>query len=362
MSPSRSVRFASLTVVVLLVQCTASGCAWVASKYRVDPLLKAPACEEPLDLVLIRKSTPPVDIRTLCFPNDEVVLPTASRRTVARHCSAPCKTKPDGTVEESAYHKVVSEPDPQKAMELRNRLLALLLQRSDVRCEQHKGDIIAQASNSNFLLTVVALGLTSAGTATAVEAAKTALSAAAAAVTGTQAAMNEQIYQQLFAGTIVNAITVSRAEKLKTIEASRLQTTTVYTVDDMIRDVQDYHQRCSFYDGLVRLHETVEHNRALQSELTKAKQQYSEQFRARMEALDAAVTKLEAELKKAREDKVSPEALQAIKDKAKPLEVDRAAIEADVGLLAAPWLVEGLAGSKLRLKAIQAPEPKPDTP
>jgi hypothetical protein len=203
---------------------------------------------------------------------------------------------------------------------------------------------------------VASLGLTSAGTVAAAEAAKSALAAAATGVTGVQAAMNEQIYQQLFVGTIVNTIDGSRTEKLAEITAQRGLSIEAYSVDDMIRDVQQYHQSCSFYEGLVLLHETVIANRELTKEIDSAKAQLSKPLVERamkqesvLEAIEKKVDDLAAGADEA--------AVKAVVETLAPVQQELQAIEKEAGVLATSELQTLLSDMETRVAKAKASAP-----
>lgn len=176
----------------------------------------------------------------------------------------------------------------------RNRLQTIIMEQSDAMCEEHKGEIVETASSSNLFLNIGTSALS--GTAAVVKGAlaKSALAAGAGFTSATAAEISDKVYQRLFVGTIVRAIDKSREEKAKLIGTDRAKAIEDYTVDDAIRDAQDYHQRCSFYQGIVLLNEAIERNQLSTDDLIK----HAEVLRTQINETE----RLRAEAEKAKRD------------------------------------------------------------
>ncbi len=240
-------------VVVSLCMVVASGCA-LRESYRVNRLLEE---REVSRGILGNEIVDPLDLSTLCLPEDQEATggscsagPSAARPPASKRRSSACiMSCRSGAL--TAYVRAIND---QKAFD---RLFAILVQRSDRICEVHKSDIVASSSILNTALGLAVTGLSGAGTVVAGAAVKAAVAAATTATSGSKSLINEEVYQKLFVGTIVSAIDTSRNEMLATI-ANHRKENVEYTVDDMVRDVQEYHQRCSFYNGLVVLSEKIE--------------------------------------------------------------------------------------------------------
>jgi hypothetical protein len=211
-------------LVALIATITSSGCA---SGYRVNPLIKDPTHQG--GFLNIKEYVNPVDL-----------------------------------AEDKDY--AIAKTDGPDAKAARDRLQARLMRFSDVICEQHKGDAFGTESNVSLILTVLTSALSGSAAVVPAILTKSALAAAGAFTNAAGAAFNEKIYQKLFIGTILRAADKSRKEQEANIAAKRLYFVANYNVDDAVRDAQDYHQRCSFYAGLVLLSETIEKGQAPPSE------------------------------------------------------------------------------------------------
>ena len=141
----------------------------------------------------------------------------------------------------------------------RNRLLNFLLQRSNAVCDEHRGAIISDAALGNTIFS----GLTTllGGTAAIVTGATAArvLGGTAAMSSGMQSNFNLEIYREQFAGLIVRGIEKDRADfKAGSIDKGMSDGVDVYPLDRGITDIAVYHQKCSFYSGLMKLTEAIE--------------------------------------------------------------------------------------------------------
>ena len=54
------------------------------------------------------------------------------------------------------------------------------------------------------------------------------------------------------------ALTICRKAKAEAIDGKRTDDTSTYSIDDAIRDAQEYHLLCSFYQGLITLDQALE--------------------------------------------------------------------------------------------------------
>jgi hypothetical protein len=140
----------------------------------------------------------------------------------------------------------------------RNEFQSVIIRRSNAICDQHKGDIVSQAALVNAGLGIGAVGTSSLGAVIAGVHAKTNLAALTAFLTGSQAIVNQEFYQKQFAAAIIRAIDTSRESKKGDIEQKRARLSNAYTIDDALADAQEYHYRCSFYNGVTAVTKAVE--------------------------------------------------------------------------------------------------------
>ena len=136
---------------------------------------------------------------------------------------------------------------------LRNRLQTHLMSLSDRNCECHKGAIYANAASSNFGLGTLTSTLGTAGALVGGETASRVLSGLAGLSNATRAQMNESFYQNYLAGAILKAIDKDREQMAQEIERRQALPFERYSLDAAIRDAQTYHQKCSFYAGVLAL-------------------------------------------------------------------------------------------------------------
>ncbi len=136
---------------------------------------------------------------------------------------------------------------------VRNRLSAVLLTHADNVCVVEKGRLIARSSGVNFSLSLATTALAAASTIVGGEQAKTILSGLATTASGTRDNVNATFYRNQITQAITKAIDTERQEIRTQIEGKRTLSKEQWTVDEMIRLVNAYHQACSFEHGLQAL-------------------------------------------------------------------------------------------------------------
>lgn len=208
---------ATSAITTLCVLSLLTGCG---RDYRVDPAFHYDASERRG----LTESVKPIDLATFKFPE-----------------------KKNDCCEKTAYAEAATDAGA------RNRLMAILQERSDRIYEVHIADVLATQAETNLALDIGALTTASLAAVLEPKATKTALATAAAILTGSQSALNERIYFKLLAPRIIRETAEARQAVLFTMQTNRLQPITVYTVDDMLRDLERYHQRGSFAYGVLRL-------------------------------------------------------------------------------------------------------------
>ena len=135
----------------------------------------------------------------------------------------------------------------------RNRLQDYLQTVSDQVCLGHKSDLLAMASTTNFALS----GLTTlfGGVGAIVNGATAArtLGGTAAIANSLRGDFNENIMFNNFATAIVHQVDAQRQKQLQEIEPKRSRSIQDYSVDAAVRDIAEYHNLCSFSEGLAAL-------------------------------------------------------------------------------------------------------------
>ena len=140
----------------------------------------------------------------------------------------------------------------------RNRLVRQLMTLSDELCAKHEADIMAQSAATNVILGTATSIFAGAGAIVGGIAAQ-ALSGGGAFSNATRATINEEIYAKHFAPSIVRSIHSDRPPKGAGIER-RLENDTPldYPIDLALKEVNDYHQACSFHNAIVRVSSATE--------------------------------------------------------------------------------------------------------
>ena len=148
------------------------------------------------------------------------------------------------TLLRTAYVKAVGD------MGARNRLQHQILIRSHEICTFHKAAIL---SNSAFISFTTGLGSTILSGAAAALGGEAALSMLSSAVSATGTAVKANFYQDLLAAAIVKEIDKLRQMELERFLDRQTESIADYTIDEAIRDVNAYHLKCSFFEGVVSL-------------------------------------------------------------------------------------------------------------
>ena len=157
---------------------------------------------------------------------------------------------------ENAFKAAKTTATARNALIIRIRLV------SDEVCKQHLGDIRGNSTALNLTfgsLTTLFSALASLETGTA---AKT-LAASAGFSNASRSLVNEELYRQAFADAIIRAISSDRKDRSNVIEAGMKisgsnDSPGGYSIEQGILDLQDYHDRCSFMNGVGLLSKAIE--------------------------------------------------------------------------------------------------------
>ncbi|OIO27858.1 MAG: hypothetical protein AUJ60_08535 [Nitrospirae bacterium CG1_02_44_142] len=159
--------------------------------------------------------------------------------------------------------KVKAATDKEKRNALMNELITI----SDRVCSLHQAKIIANANAWNVATGTTTSLLSALGTVLGGTVTKTALAAAATFSNSTRSLVNEEVYIETIGTTIVRAISVAREKYYAEIESGMTKEPEKYTVAKGLRDVQEYHRRCSFYYGLVEISKSLEQRKKTKNEI-----------------------------------------------------------------------------------------------
>ena len=195
----------------------------------------------------------------------------------------------------------------------RKRLAAVLVKHSDDVCTKELGDISAREAITNTLLGTVTSTLSTVSSIVTGERLKSWLAGGAAISSATRDHINAEVFRNVLSNAMAKAIENSRSTQLAAINTALDSTTNTYTVDDVIRDVNRYHQTCSFYNGLVlvvnavnRVAPSIESDyRNLTAAINDIEDQIATLERRVKAAPDAEKPKMQAELTKLNERKTA---------------------------------------------------------
>lgn len=157
---------------------------------------------------------------------------------------------------QSAYSFAASKTDRTD----RNRLASILIKHSDDVCVKELGDMNAREAISNTALGVATSALSTIGAIVSGERAKTILAGGSAFTNATRDHVNAEVFRNVLTSAMARAIQGQRDVMRSAIRAKFSSGPADYNVDEMIMDVNQYHQSCSFYNGLVLVVDAV--NRA----------------------------------------------------------------------------------------------------
>ena len=161
-----------------------------------------------------------LDLATYCFPdqsdragtNEGRREATRSQRSDVSKRSVQLLGCKGGVI---AYDLAVDSAAARDA--LQDKLLEL----SNRECSKHKAAVFGTNTGSNLILSTLASLLSGGATGFAAQTTKTALAAGSTFVIAAQSHFNEQVYRQMFVGTIIKAIEDDRTARLAEIYDNR---------------------------------------------------------------------------------------------------------------------------------------------
>lgn len=152
--------------------------------------------------------------------------------------------------------------------EKRNILLEELLTISDRSCSRHQASIVSTANAWNVSTGTISTLLSAIGTVSGGASDKAALAAGAAFTNSTRSLVNEEVYAKAIGPTIVRATISARDKQLAIIKAGMKEADIKnYSVQQGLRDVYNYHNRCSFYYGLLEITKAIEERKRTKPEI-----------------------------------------------------------------------------------------------
>ena len=137
----------------------------------------------------------------------------------------------------------------------RNRLQDYLFASSTEVCDIYKTRIYTSIAQTNTVLDLATLGLSSAATiVTGMETTRL-LSGLATAVAGGRASINDNFVQGQLASALISAIDTSRKDLRTSLAGKRSQGLDDYFIEEAVFDVAKYHELCSIYAALAALND-----------------------------------------------------------------------------------------------------------
>jgi hypothetical protein len=158
------------------------------------------------------------------------------------------------------------------------------------------GALVANEGTTNTALSTLDTIFSTTSTIVTGEQAKSILSGLAGAANATRAHINAEVYRNALATAIARAIENERGKQLTAIR-DKLSSQDVggYTVDQMIRDVNAYHQVCSFYRGISLVNDAVDATKAAPDTPAGTTQTASDTIDRQIAALEAQRKKFPAQ-------------------------------------------------------------------
>jgi hypothetical protein len=166
----------------------------------------------------------------------------------------PYSFNPDKSAQ-SLYEQ--AQGNSPQARAARNRLQSTMMTLSDQIISQHLSKITGLQVEVNTIMGTAATGL-SAGAAMAATPLAGYLAEASTSVDASESLINDQVYRDALVQSLVGAIETDRAQLAADIRQRQQKSTEDYPVEAAIADANEYHQRGSFYHGLVLIRAAAE--------------------------------------------------------------------------------------------------------
>lgn len=132
----------------------------------------------------------------------------------------------------------------------RNRLASILINESNTVCTREIGDLTAHEAMVNAGLATATTAFSTVGAIVTGQVASNILSGLASTTNATRGHINAEVYRNVMAAAVSKAIRLEREKQRTAIRARNANAVADYSVDQMVEDVNQYHQVCSFYRGL----------------------------------------------------------------------------------------------------------------
>jgi hypothetical protein len=230
--------------IVLLVQ--AFGCA---KDYRVEPVINTTS---PSAIPFTANAAGPLGKVQVINPytyNPSMI--TVESRALKQSQVRDGQIKP--------LYDIASDPseDTQRRQAARNALVEAMIAASDDAVSMHLAGLKATQSNINVLLGGLSIGLTGAASVAA-EATSKALAAAATGTQGARALINDEVYSQALAESIITLVKADRKQQADLIRSRYRDDLVQFPMEQGIALVVAYHDTSSVYNGLALARQAIE--------------------------------------------------------------------------------------------------------
>jgi hypothetical protein len=182
------------------------------------------------------------------------------------------------TLYDPAHMPLQGEPLETARRQFRNRLGAMLMKHSDDVCTASIGRAANNEAVSNAVLNTLTTTLASVASIVTGQEAQRILGAGAAISSGTRDHLNAAIFRNVLVSAVSRAIRDERTGISRSIDEGMTKPITDYNADTMIRDINRYHQSCSFIRGLELVVRAVD--RTATSDRTEQIQRYNDAITA----------------------------------------------------------------------------------
>lgn len=173
-----------------------------------------------------------------------------------------------GTTEDVVDNEtLVGEIRAATTVKLRNKLMMDLISISDRVCSRHQAGIISNANSWNIITGTAVNVFSGLGTVVNGLGSKTALAAGSAVSSSTRSLVNEELYAKMLASTIVRGINTSREKTYAELKLGMKKTLDEYPASEAVRDIAEYHRRCSFYMGMLEVTKAMEQRKKSKPEI-----------------------------------------------------------------------------------------------
>jgi len=147
-------------------------------------------------------------------------------------------------------HKINGSNGPEDMRTARNLLQDRLIAKSNGSISKHLSNITSVEDGVNVALGGGALIFDGLGAVLTGGSTSQIMSVVSGGLTSTKSLIAEEVYQEVFAPLIIEAIMLARRERLVEIKARQNEGVSDYNVEAAIADVVEYHEMGGFYYGI----------------------------------------------------------------------------------------------------------------